>query len=297
MHWTEPTFRPPFEAQSLILQVTQGCSHNACSFCAMYRDTPFRISPIEEVEEDLEEFEKFYYAQPNRVFLEAGDAFCLPTERLVEIAELIHKHAPCVKTIGGYASIHNIRTKSDEDLKLLAELGYADFNIGVESALDDVLEWMNKGYDSSEARYHLFRMHAAKMPFNINIINAAAGPRRIREHADANAAFINDVRPTLVFATPLHVDPGTPLQKRFDSGEFEECTLGQYLEEEIRLLEGIDVETIFFGLHMSNPVPLGGMIPRDKEEMIRKLWEGMNAIPQSKLDSHPRKGFEGRPLM
>ena len=111
MHYTGNIYRPPFEARSLLLQVTTGCSHNRCSFCTMYRDTPFHMEPMEQIEQDLEEASLFY---PNtrRVFLENGDPFVLPADRLAEIARLIHEKLPEVETIAMYASIKNIRGKS-----------------------------------------------------------------------------------------------------------------------------------------------------------------------------------------
>ena len=113
MHYTGPTFRPPYEADSLLLQVTSGCSHNRCTFCSMYQDVPFEVSPIEEVEEDL-----VYVAKRaplfDRVFLVNGDAFCLSFERLAEIAELVHRYLPRIESIGGYASINNILVKSED---------------------------------------------------------------------------------------------------------------------------------------------------------------------------------------
>ena len=294
MHYDGLTFRPPYEAYSLLLQVTRGCSHNACTFCSMYRNVPFGVSPVEEIVEDLDEAARDYtYAR--RVFLVNGDAFCLSADELVTIADMIHEALPYVESIGCYARIPNIVAKSDEELALLAAKGYADINIGVESALDDVLTFMDKGFDVACAREQCARLHAAGLPFNVNIINAAAGPARIAEHAAANAALVNDVRPTLVFVSPLHVDPGTPLAAKLAAGEFEECTLGQYLEEEIAFLEGLEIEDcLFFGLHVSNPVPVQGLLMRDKAAMLAKLREGMARIPQDVLDSHPAKGAEGR---
>ena len=116
MHYTCPTYRPPYEAESLLLQVTAGCSHNKCTFCSMYQDVPFEVSPIEEVEEDLVQaarYGEFY----DRVFLVNGDAFCLSFERLVEIAELVHRYLPRIESIGGYASINNVLAKTEDELR------------------------------------------------------------------------------------------------------------------------------------------------------------------------------------
>ena len=294
MHYDGMTFRPPYEAYSLLLQVTRGCSHNACTFCSMYRTTPFSVSPLEEIVEDLAEAARDYtYAQ--RVFLVNGDAFCLSATELANIADMIHEALPHVESIGCYARVPNVAAKTDEELAMLAAKGYADINIGVESALDDVLAFMNKGYDVACAREQFARLHKAGLPFNVNIINAAAGPDRIAEHAAANAALVNEAKPTLIFVSPLHVDPATPLERLLSEGSFEECTLGQYLEEEIAFLEGLTLDDcVFFGLHVSNPVPVQGLLSRDKDAMLARLRAGMARIPQEVLGSHPAKGAEGR---
>ena len=293
MHYDGMTFRPPYEARSLLLQVTRGCSHNACTFCSMYRDVSFAISPLEEIVDDLAEA-AWAYPYVSRVFLVNGDAFCLPADALLNIAEMIHEALPNVRSIGCYARIPNVTSKTDAELAALAAAGYDNINIGVESGLDDVLAFMNKGFTVEEARLQFARLHAAGLPFNVNIINAAAGPQRIAEHAAANASLVNEAQPTLIFVSPLHVDPGTPLVGLIERGEYEECTLGQYLEEEIAFLEGLELDDcVFFGAHVSNPIPVNGLLPRDKDELLTVLRDGMARIPRAQLDAHPSKGAEG----
>ncbi len=280
MHYTGPTYRPPYEAESLLLQVTAGCSHNKCTFCSMYQDVPFEVSPIEEVEEDLVQAARYgdFY---DRVFLVNGDAFCLSFERLVEIAELVHRYLPRIESIGGYASINNVLTKSEDELRELTRLGYADFNIGLESL--------------AEAREALARLNNAGMPFNLNIITAAAGPERIIEHAAANAAIVNEANPTLIFVSPLHVDPGARLEALVAEGDFEECVLGDYITEEIEFLKRLDVEDcVFFGLHVSNPVRVAGLLPGDKERLVQELEQGYGHFSDWQLEKVPPKGSEGR---
>ena len=294
MHYTGPTFRPPYEANSLLLQVTSGCSHNSCTFCSMYHDVPFEISPLQEVEEDLRYLSR-QHALFKRVFLVNGDAFCLSADRLAEIAELIHDYLPRIQSIGGYASINNVLAKSEEELRELARLGFSDFNIGLESGLDDVLSFMNKGYTLDQAREALQRLNAAGMPFNVNIITAAAGKGRVAEHAAANARIVNEAKPTLIFVSPLHVDPGTRLEQLIEAGEFEECTLGDYITEEIEFVKQLDVnDCVFFGLHVSNPVRVSGRLPYDKDYIVSELEHGMRRFPLWRLGSVPAKGSEGR---
>ncbi len=132
----EIMYRPPFEAGSFLLEVTKSCSHNRCSFCTMYRDVPFRVIAMEEVEAQIRDAVP-YAAYIDRVFLENGDAFVLSADKLIEIAELIHMYLPRVETIAMYASIKNIQGKTDDELKALRQLGINELNIGVESGLDD----------------------------------------------------------------------------------------------------------------------------------------------------------------
>lgn len=294
MHYSGLTFRPPYEERSLLLQVTTGCSHNACTFCSMYQDVPFSVSPMEEVEEDIAYVAR-HRTLHKRVFLVNGDAFCLSTDRLVAIAELIHEQLPRIQTIGGYASINNILTKSVDELRMLAELGYTDFNIGLESGLDDVLAFMNKGYTLEQAREALARLNEAGMPFNLNIITCAAGRGRTAEHAQANAAIVNEANPTLVFVSPLHVDKGAKLEQLVEDGAFEECTLRDYITEEIEFLKHLEVNDCwFFGLHVSNPVRVSGTLPQDKELLVQELEHGLHRFPSWQLDAVPNKAAEGR---
>ena len=293
MHYTGTTIRPPYEAYSLLLQVTTGCSHNACTFCSIYQDECFGVSPWDEVEADIAEAARVR-PDTKRVFLENGDAFCLPAEHLLEVAAKLKESLPNVREISGYARIQNIATKTDEELRALAEAGFMGWNVGIESGMDDVLAFMNKGYDVATAREQLLRLNAAGLPFSLNIIIAAAGPDRMAEHAAANAAIVNETQPYLVFVSPLHVDPGTPLEGMRDRGEFVESTLGQYIDEEIDFLRQLEMrDCIFFGTHISNPIGVAGRLPEDKQALIDELIEGKDEFPEYALNSHPSKGREG----
>ena len=255
--------------------------------------SPAGIYAMDEVEEDLAEM-ALLRPDADRVFLVNGDAMCLPTGRLLRIADLIHAYLPKVSLITGYARIPNIAAKTDEELRSLAQAGFGELNIGLESALDDVLAFMNKGFTVEDARRQFARLNEAGLTFSVNIMDAVAGPDRIIEHAKANAALVNEAQPCLIFISPLHVDPGSELERIVKAGGFEECTLGQYLEEEITFLEGLELDDcVFFGAHVSNPVPVTGWLPRDKQALLAALRDGMASIPREQLDAHPAKGAEG----
>ncbi|MDO4503087.1 MAG: radical SAM protein [Coriobacteriia bacterium] len=294
MHYDGPTFRPPYEADSILLQVTKGCSHNACRFCVMYKGQAFGLSPLDEVEADVIEASQVQ-TWATRVFLENGDAFCLPADRLLKIADMVHEHLPNVDVITGYARIQNVATKTDEELAALAAADYDQINIGVESGLDQVLDWMNKGYSVDQAREQLLRLRKAGIRFSLNIINAAAGPDLMARSAAANAVLCNQVQPYLIFVSPLHVDPGSAIEWEVASGRFVECDLGSYIDEEIAFLEALELEDcVFYGMHVSNPVPCSGWLPRDKERLLEQLHAGKARFTEEQLRSHPAKGAEGR---
>ena len=283
MKYTGLTYRPPFEARSLLLQVTAGCSHNKCAFCTMYRDVPFSVESMEQIEADLQEAQQ-YVPDITRVFLENGDPFCLAADKLAGIAEKIHEYLPKVETIAMYASVNNIRGKSDEELRRLRDLGINELNIGVESGLDDALRRMNKGYLAAEALYELGRLRSAGMDYGANIIFGCAWAGRYRENALATARLLNETKPYLIFTGTIHADPGCPLYEEMQTGMFVESTFGEYLEEEELFLSGLNLDgCYYFGLHPSNLVQMHGYLNRDKQQMLNEI-------------NHRRKQFSGRLL-
>ena len=288
-------YRPPYEANSFLLQVTKGCSHNRCTFCSMYPDVPFAVCPMEEVEADLEEGAR-YCPDVTRVFLEHGDAFVLSSDRLLAIAEAVHRKLPKVETIAMYASIQNIRTKTDAELRELRACGIHGLDIGVESGLDAALTYMNKGHTAKEAREQLLRLTEAGMDYSFNAILGCGGAELWQENADATADLINAVQPHLLFIGSLHAEPGCRLYQDMKDGVFHECTIGQLLDEQERLIRRLDLNnTYYFGSHPSNLVPMQGRLPEQKQDMIDVIRETREAL-RTHLDMFPLRGGEGAVL-
>lgn len=293
MKYTGPVYRPPFEADSLLVQVTVGCSHNKCSFCTMYQHVPFQIETIEQIEKDLLEARRSYH-KVKRIFLVNADAFVLSAQKLKIIGEKINEILPEVETISMFASVRNILDKTDEELKELRALKINDFNIGLESGIPDIVECFNKGFTVDEAKVQLKRLTNAGIDFSVNILMGGAGSERSRENAIANSKLLNEVNPRLIFISNLHVDPGSPLEEEVNRGLFKENTLRQNIEEEIEMLSGLNLNnTYFFGLHTSNVIPVHGMLPEKKDEMIAALKHGLNLIKAEYLDAHLERGAEG----
>lgn len=292
MKYTGLTYRPPFEARSLLLQVTAGCSHNQCSFCTMYRDVPFAVETMEQIEKDLREARE-YVPNITRVFLENGDPFCLSADKLSAIAVKIHEYLPKVETIAMYASIKNIVEKTDEELSLLRSLGINELNIGVESGLDTALKRMNKGYTAEQALHELKRLNAAGMDFGANIIFGCAGEGGSEENAKATARLINETKPYLIFTGTIHADAGCPLFNEMKSGLFQENTFGEYLDEEEQFLSLLDLDgCYYFGLHPSNLVQMHGYLSRDKQRMLNAVRSRRQQL-SDRLQERPIRGGEG----
>ncbi len=293
MNLTGTVYRPPYEANSLLLQVTLGCSHNKCTFCYMYPDVQFAVCPMEEIEADIEEAAQ---QVPNvrRVFLEHGDAFVLSADRLEAIAEAIHRKLPKVETIAMYASIQNIMHKTDEELRRLRACGIHGLDIGVESGLDAALKYMNKGHTAEEARVQLLRLTDAGMDYSFNTILGCGGAELWKENAEATAELINAVQPHLLFIGSLHAQPGCRLYQDMKDGLFRECTCGQLLDEQERLLSLLDLkDTYYFGSHPSNIVPMQGKLPMHKDDMLEAVRD-MRRKLSGHLEEYPvRRGGEG----
>lgn len=292
MNMTGIVYRPPYEANSLLLQVTLGCSHNKCTFCYMYPDVQFRVCPMEEVEADIEEAAR-YCPNVKRVFLEHGDAFVLSAEKLLKIADAIHRKLPKVETIAMYASIQNIKSKTDAELRQLRAAGIHGLDIGVESGLDAALTYMNKGHTAAEAREQLLRLTEAGMDYSFNAILGCGGAELWKENADATADLINAVQPHLLFIGSLHAQPGCRLYQDMKSGAFKECTIGQLLDEQERLIRRLDLkDTYYFGSHPSNLVPMQAKLPDQKQDMIEAVQETRQQL-RAHLDEFPARGGEG----
>ena len=262
----------------------------------MYRDTPFQVEPMEQIEKDLAEAGSFA-PHARRVFLENGDPFALSAGKLEEIALKIHEYLPDVQTIAMYASINNIRSKTDAELIRLRALGIDQLNIGIESGLDEALELMNKGYDSREALYELGRLRAAGMDYGANVIFGGAGPGRLRDNAAATAEILNKTTPYLIFTGTIHADPGCPLYDDIQAGRFIEPTIGEHIDEEELFLELLELDNcLYFGLHPSNVVRMQGWLPRDKEAMLYEVRQTRTRLSK-RLSERPVRYGEGAILL
>ena len=277
MHQTGQIYRPPSEASVQRLEVTIGSSHNKCSLCTMYRKTPFRVALLEDVEADLKELhdrgEKI-----TRIYLTNGDPFVLNTDRLVKIAELIHQYLPEVEVLTCYASIQNLKAKSLEELKLLKSVGYDELYVGLETAYAPAVKLINKGFTVEEAYENIGKLKEAGMKYTALLMMGIGGKGHSKESVAATAALLNKDPPYRVSALSTAVLHGSELEERCNKGEYVQLTERELVEEEKMLLRALKIDDcIFFGSHPYNLITISGVLPQDREKIIKHLDSEMEA--------------------
>ena len=289
MHYTGTIWRPPYEAASLLLEVTAGCTHHRCKFCTLYADLPFsfRMSPLEDIKEDLKEAQKrcrkLTGREVTRTFLTGANPFVLKYERLMKISEMIHEYFPGMKTIGGFARITDIAMKSDEELSALSGAGYDGLTIGVETADDEALKFMDKGYLAADILKQCGRLEKAGIGYSFFYLTGISGAGRGEAGARASAAVFNQLHPARVGANMLTIYP--------DSGLYEEIRRGNWREEsetekyrEIRaLVENLEIPTIFAALGASNAFQMQSILPEDKGKLLAFLDDIIMNVGEERL--------------
>lgn len=283
MQYEGTTYRPPPEADTPLLQVTVGCAHNRCTFCDMYRDVSFRRIPMDRIEADLQEL-RAIFPKSERIFLVNGDAFVLKTSSLKAIAKTINRIFPECRTISMYASIRNLKAKSDHELSELRDLGINDLYVGVESGWDTVLKHINKGHTVAEARHQLNRLNRAGIHHIANLMLGVAGVGNGLENARLTARFLNQTRPNMIWVGTLAIFEGTELCSEIARGTFIPATELEILEEEKALIDAIELASVrFYGVHPTNTVRISGRLPRDKQRMIAAIDESIETLGEKNL--------------
>lgn len=277
MRYIGSVYRPPSEAESLIIQVTLGCSHNKCSFCGSYLEKPFSIRNIKEITEDLAD--SMSMGPVHRIFLADGDALCIPQKRLIEILELVNRFHPEAERIGVYSNAKDILRKSVDELKRLKELKVGIIYLGVETGDEKLLKKICKGADYKQLVEAAHRVKEAGITLSVTVLLGIGGVEASSDHAGATAAILTDMDPDYVGALSVILVPGTPLHREFSTGEFKlPDPFG--LIEELRTIiaESSFTNCVFRSNHASNYLPVKATLPRDKQ----KILDAIDAILSSK---------------
>jgi radical SAM superfamily enzyme YgiQ (UPF0313 family) len=297
LKYIEPVFRPPSEWKSLILQVTNGCSWNNCSFCEMYtaENKKFKPKKVALIEEEM--IKVVDSGLPvGRVFLADGDAMMLPFKRLKEILELIKQYFPQVTRVASYCLPRNVSNKTVEQLAELKALGLSLLYVGCESGDDEVLQLIDKGETYQSSLIALNKIKQAGIKSSVMILNGLGGPELSKQHAINSAKLMNEAQPdylsTLVVSFPLGQER---FAKNFTDRQYQPYRLLSQQElfiEMATLLSDLELEkTIFRSDHASNYLVLKGILGKDKEKLVNTVQMALAHSTEIPLHQEWQRGL------
>lgn len=285
LHFTGQVWRPPYEASSQLLQLTSGCTWHRCKFCSLYHGTPFRMSPLSEVEEDLKVIRQ-WQPRARRVYLTGANPFALSYNRLMDVALLLRKYLPSMVSFGMFARVTDIRAKSVEELKNLHHLRLDSINIGVETAHDPTLERMNKGYRTADILEQLSKLEEAGIRYNIFYLNGLGGKGNGVASAVATADVLNQLHPCIINIVSLVIFPESLLYREVIDGSYEEEPELERLVEMRTLIKRLTIQTHILGNHVSDTVPVTGALPYDKAVILAELDKAIASFPENELKAY-----------
>ena len=297
LNYIEPVFRPPSEWKSLILQVTNGCSWNKCTFCDMYtsEDKKFKPKKVDVIEQEIIKIANSGIPT-RRVFLADGDAMMLPFNRLKEILELIKLHLPQVSRVSSYCLPRNLGNKTVEQLAELNSLGLKLMYIGCESGDDEVLALIEKGETYQSSLIALKKIKQAGMKSSVMILNGLGGPELSRQHAINSAKLMNEAQPnylsTLVVSFPLGEQRFAEKFSQESLQPFRQLTQHELFTEMDVLLSELELErTIFRSDHASNYLVLKGVLGNDKAALLGQVRQALQQPNDANLRQEWQRGL------
>ena len=284
MRYHGDVIRPPSEAQSLILQVTYGCSNNTCDFCGSYLGKPFAVRPYEEAADDIMSLPDEAKRRVRRVFLADGDAVALSTRRLLAILELLRRELPSLERVSSYANAQNLLAKSVEELRELRAAGLQLLFLGLESGDDQTLAEIHKGVTVAEQIEGCRRAKEAGLRLSVTAILGLAGAERSLAHAGATGAALTAIDPEFIGVLTLMLTPGTAMYQKVAEGRLRLPDSIGMLRELREMVAHTDVsDCVFRSNHASNYLPIGGRLPQEKAAMLATLDRVLAAPHEAQL--------------
>lgn len=272
MQYEGSVYRPPSEAESLIIQATIGCSHNGCTFCPMYWDKKFKMRSFEEIYRDLQEARR-ENPHAERIFLADGDALCMATDKLLPILGAVSAIFPECSRVGIYGRAENILRKTDEELLELRQAGLGIIYLGAESGSAEVLKRVNKGETPQDMVAAVRRAENAGIRVSVTFISGLGGRELLEEHAVQTGKMIGDMGASFVGLMTLMIAPGSSLSADIQSGKFEPLNMQEVMKELELILQNANCEKncVIRSNHASNRLVLKGTLPADKQRLLNQV--------------------------
>lgn len=287
MHFTGRTWRPPYEAYSVIIQATSGCTYGKCRFCSLYQDECFRMSPLREFEEDLEEI-KFYQPYARRIFWTGADPFAMSYENLKLRALTVRDYLIKCQTMAMFASIRNIRDKETWQLKKLRAMGIHGLTIGTESGDDDTLLLAGKNYTAADILEQCWKLQEAGIEYYLVYMTGLAGRGNGYRNAVNSARLFSRLNPYFISVSSLTLFPGTELYRMAQKGKFVPAGEKERLQELQVFIRNLQVRTHLFANTGSNYYPVTAYLPKEREAVIRELQYVIDTGSEEEMAAYRR---------
>lgn len=285
MHFTGRTWRPPYEAYSVIIQATSGCTYNKCSFCNLYKEECFRLSPIEEFEADLAEIQS-YQPYARRVFWTGANPFALSYEQLKLRALLTREYLPKCQNIAMFASIRDIKTKEIWQLKKLRAMGINGLSIGVESGDDKTLLLANKGYTANDIWQQCRKLDEADIEYYFVYMTGLAGKDNGTRNAQNSARLFSQLNPYFISVDSLTLFPNTALDEMAQQGTFIPATEKERIRELQTLIAHLNICTHLLANTVSNFAPITAYLPYKRHKVIDDLQNILDTVEEADMQNY-----------
>lgn len=272
MRYDGPIYRPPSEADSLLIQATVGCPHNRCTFCMVYKKGPrFRVRPVPEIKEDLDQAGRLYGSRIRTLFFPAGNTIAMPADQLAEICRYAHTVFSKLERITVYGSSKYIYQKGPKELKLLADSGLTRIHVGLESGDDEVLQRIKKGTDAATQIQAGVWTKEAGIQLSEYVILGIGGRERTKEHALETAEVLNRIDPDFIRLRTFLPKINTLLLHQVQKGRFHILSPHEVLAETRRFMEHLHVTSHILSDHYTNYADIHGKMPQDMGKMIEMI--------------------------
>ncbi|WP_289691256.1 radical SAM protein [Bacteroides acidifaciens] len=282
MHFTGRTWRPNYEADSCIIQLTAGCTYHKCHFCNLYKEEPFAMSPLSEFEEDLSEI-KSYQPHARRIFITGANPFALSYEKLKPYILTVRDYLIKCQSIAMFASIRDIKNKEVWQLRKLRAMGVNGLSIGVESGDDDTLVLANKGYTSQDILEQCRKLNEAGIEYYFVYMTGLAGKGAGYRNAINSAKIFSQLNPYFISVDSLTLFPGTKLFDMEKDGKFIQSGEKERIQELQTFIKSLQIRTHLFANSKSNFYPIVAYLPKERNSAIRKLQYVIDTVEEKEM--------------
>jgi len=285
--YDQPLFRPPSESNSLLVQITLGCSHNKCIFCGMYQTKKYRVKSLEEITQDILDAKKYYEHSSTmltKAFLCDGDAMAAPSDLIISTIEIIKSAFPTITRFGIYASALNLIKKSQAELQFMKQAGLSICYIGLESGSDEVLQLIKKGNTKDEIIQACNKLSASNIKISLIALLGIGGRDHSLLHAKETSEVVNKIAPEFLSFLTVTVVPGTTLDHFIKQKKFAILSHRELLIEMKEMIEALELKNkkiIFRANHVSNNFPLSGVFPKDQNSMLAIISKWIEECPEN----------------